>query len=135
MMIMFIKVSQSLAISLLCLVGCSFNNTGVAKSGYIRLLGKKPNLQVMLTVASFGYWKETYKLEPGGSYSRERTVKITSGCTDQNLLNHITPLVNGLLMTDSVVIQFEDGDTVTLKVVSKYELIRSGRALIAFRRC
>jgi len=38
-MIMLIKVSQLIAISLLCLVRCSFKNTGVAESEYIRLLG------------------------------------------------------------------------------------------------
>ena len=131
-MIMFIKVSQLMAISLLCLVGCSFNNTGVAKSD---ISGCWERSKFNADGASSGYWKETYKLEPGGSFSRESNVKITSGLVRIEPEPHND---SGKWIIDDghVVIQFEDGDTVTLKVVSKYELAQVGSSVeFAFRRC
>jgi hypothetical protein len=78
------------------------------------------------------YWKETYKLEPGGSYSRESVVKITPV-----VIRPVEPhYSSGEWIIDDgyVVIQWKDGSKVTLKVISKYELIQVGDS-IAFRRC
>ena len=130
-MIMFIKVSQLMAISLLCLVGCSFNNTGVAKSD---ISGCWERSKFNADGASSGYWKETYKLEPGGSFSRESNVKITSGLVRIEPEPHND---SGKWIIDDgyVVIQEGDGDKLTLKIISKHELIQVGSDYPTFTRC
>ncbi|TRV43475.1 MAG: hypothetical protein EWV52_09320 [Microcystis panniformis Mp_MB_F_20051200_S6D] len=140
MMIMFIKISQLIAIGLLLLVGCSAEpsnknesdskNTGVVESD---ISGCWERSQ-FTSYANGGssYWKETYKLEPGGSYSRESVVKITPV-----VIRPVEPhYSSGEWIIDDgyVVIQWKDGNKVTLKVISKYELIQVGDS-IAFRRC
>ena len=127
---MLSRVSQLIAISLLCLVGCSTESSNKSNAKYIS--GCWERSQFNTDGASSGYWKETYKLEPGGSYSRESVVKITPV-----VIRPVEPhYSSGEWIIDDgyVVIQWKDGSKVTLKVISKYELIQVGDS-IAFRRC
>jgi|694.fasta_scaffold47081_4 hypothetical protein len=139
------KVSQLIVISLLLLVGCSTessnksnsdlpssDDTGVAESD---ISGCWERSKFNADGASSGYWKETYKLEPGGSFSRESIANVSSGSVRIEPEPHND---SGKWIIDDgyVVIQFEDGGTVTLKVVSKYELVQVGSSVeFAFRRC
>ena len=74
------------------------------------------------------YWKETYKLEPGGSYSRESISEITPIPIGYTPKPHYS---SGEWIIDDgyVVIQWRDGSKVTLKVISKYELIQVGDSM------
>ena len=130
---MLSRVSQLIAISLLLLLGCSTESSNKSNAKYIS--GCWERSQFNTDGASSGYWKETYKLEPGGSFSRESNAKITSGLVQIEPEPHND---SGKWIIDDghVVIQFENGGTVTLKVVSKYELVEVGSSVeFAFRRC
>lgn len=128
---MFIKVSQLLAISSLCLVGCSFKNTGVAESDisgcWVRTVFIQQD-QVSV------YQKNTYELEPGGSYTGER---IGSSTTLTGTSSSGPHTLSGKWIIDDgyVVIQEGDGDKLALKVISKHELIQVGSDYPAFTRC
>ena len=130
-MIMFIKVSQLLAISLLCLVGCSFKNTGVAESDISGCWVRTVFIQQGQVSV---YQKNTYKLEPGGSYTGER---IGSSTTLTGTSSSGSHTLSGKWIIDNgyVVIQEGDGDKLTLKVISKHELIQVGSDYPAFTRC
>jgi len=117
-MIMPIKVSQLMAISLLLLVGCS--GKSVVESDVSGCWAREK----FTSYANGGsvYWKETYQLEPRGTFRR-------------NNISHIIPAPIGqvephndsgewIIDDGHVVIQFEDRDRVILKVFSQYELAR-----------
>jgi hypothetical protein len=131
-MIMLIKVSQLLAISLLCLVGCSFKNTGVAESD---ISGCWVRTVFIQQGTGSVYENKTYKLELGGSYTGERRSSITSSFTGTSSSGSHTLSGNWIIDDGYVVIQEGDGDKLTLKVISKHELIQLGSDYPAFTRC
>jgi hypothetical protein len=130
---MLSRVSQLIAISLLLLLGCSTESSNKSNAKYISGCWERSKFNA--DGASSGYWKETYKLEPGGSFSRESIANVSSGSVRIEPEPHND---SGKWIIDDghVVIQFENGGTVTLKVVSKYELVEVGSSVeFAFRRC
>ena len=128
---MFIKVSQLIAISLLCLVGCSFKKTGVAESDISSCWVRTVFIQ---QGTGSVYEKKTYKLELGGSYAGERRSSITTLTGTSSSVPHT---LSGKWIIDDgyVVIQEGDGDKLTLKIISKHELIQVGSDYPAFTRC
>ena len=138
------KVSQLIVISLLLLVGCSTessnksnsdlpssNDTGVAESDISGCWARTVFIQQGQVSV---YQKNTYKLEPGGSYTGER---IGSSTTLSGASGPTSHTLSGKWIVDDgyVVIQEGDGDKLTLKVISKHELIQVGSDYPAFTRC
>jgi hypothetical protein len=126
-----VRVSKLIAISLLCLVGCSVKNTGVAESDISGCWARTVFIQQGQVSV---YQKNTYKLEPGGSYTGER---IGSSTTLSGASGPTSHTLSGKWIVDDgyVVIQEGDGDKLTLKVISKHELIQVGSDYPAFTRC
>lgn len=139
---MFIKISQLIAIGLLLLVGCSAEpsnknesdskNTGVVESDisgcWVRTFFSDQDQ------SSF-YQKITYKLELGGSYTGEWFQEIITTLTGTSSSGSNTLSGNWIIDDGYVVIQESDGDKLTLKAISKHELIQVGSDYPAFTRC
>jgi hypothetical protein len=126
-MIMFIKVSQLMAISLLCLVGCTRGNGSSNELAFPEKTSVTESDLSGCCSQSLGVGgtllKSTYILQSGGNYTRRS--KYIVGPPEA--ISRPEAVFFGKWMIDNeyVIIQESQEDTektITLKVISNYEL-------------